>query len=129
LIAAVLLGGCSSGKDAALAGAQIPGFRQLMAEQKFEEIYDAAADDLKRATTRQDMVALLAAVDRKLGPVKSTQQVKWNVNFRTSGTFVTLGFKTQFERGDGNETFVYRVEDDKALLAGYHINSNALITN
>ena len=92
LIAAVLLGSCSSGKDTALAEAQVSQFRQLMAAQKFDEIYEAAADDLKKATTQKDMVALLAAVDRKLGPVKDTQKTRWNVNFHTSGTFVTLGF-------------------------------------
>jgi hypothetical protein len=75
------------------------------------------------------MVALLAAVDRKLGAVKDAEKNGWNVNFQTSGTFVTLGFKTQFEHGRGVETFVYRIADGRALLAGYHINSNALITN
>ena len=75
------------------------------------------------------MVDLLAAVDQKLGAVKGAEKNRWNVNFQTPGTFVTLGFKTQFERGNGAETFVYRISDGTALLAAYHINSNALITN
>ena len=129
LLAAVLLDGCSSSRDVALAEAQIPRFRQQMEAQKFEEIYGEAAEHLKRATSQQDMVALLAAADRKLGPVKNTEKNGWNVNFHTSGTFVTLRFKTQFEHGGGDETFVYRISDDKALLAGCHINSNALITS
>jgi hypothetical protein len=36
---------------------------------------------------------------------------------------------TQFERGTGAETFVYRITSGKALLAGYNINSTELIIN
>jgi hypothetical protein len=130
LLAAVFfVGGCSSGQDIAAAEGQISRFRQLMATQEFGRIYAEAADELRKTATEQDMVALLAAVDRKLGAVKDAEKNGWNVNFQTSGTFVTLGFKTQFEHGRGVETFVYRIADGRALLAGYHINSNALITN
>jgi hypothetical protein len=129
VMAGALLAGCSSSKDIALAEAQIPRFRHLMAAQKFDEIYDAAGNELKKATTRKEMVALLSAVDRKLGPVKGSEKVRWNVNVHTSGMFVTLDYQTHFERGDGYETFVYQMVEDKALLVGYHINSNALIIN
>jgi hypothetical protein len=42
---------------------------------------------------------------------------------------VTLRFRTEFEKGTGDETFVYRVSGGKALLSGYHINSNDLLAN
>ncbi|HXZ92267.1 MAG TPA: DUF4019 domain-containing protein [Burkholderiales bacterium] len=129
LLAAVLLGGCSSGEDLALAEAQIPLFRQQVAAHQFAQVYREAADDLRQAATEHDVVALLSAVDRKLGNVQSAQANGWNVNFHTSGTFVALAFKTRFERGSAAETFVYRISGGKALLAGYHINSNALLSN
>ena len=72
---------------------------------------------------------LLAAIDRKLGAVKSTQADGWKINYNPSGTTVQLGFKTQFEKGTGSETFVFRIAGGKALLSGYNITSNELITN
>jgi len=42
---------------------------------------------------------------------------------------MTLKFKTTFERGTGEESFVYRIVGGKPVLAGYHINSDDLITN
>jgi hypothetical protein len=129
LIAAFLVAGCSSGKDFDLAQAQVAHFRELMAAQKFDQIYSEASDELKKTTTDQAMARLLGAVDRKLGGVKSAKQNAWNVNYAPSATSVTIKFKTQFERGAGEETFVYRIAGGKALLAGYHINSNELITN
>jgi hypothetical protein len=41
---------------------------------------------------------------------------------------VTLNREAQFERGPGSEEFVFRIEKGNAVLAGYHVNSNALVT-
>jgi hypothetical protein len=62
-----------------------------------------------------------------LGKTKSAEKRGWNVNYHTSGTFVTLTYKTSYVEGEADEQFVYRLEGTVALLAGYHINSNALI--
>jgi hypothetical protein len=129
LVAAFLVTGCSSGQDLNLAQAEIERFRQLMAAQQFGQIYSEASDELKKTAGEQDMVRLLTAIDRKLGPVKNAEKNGWNVNYATSGTSATLKFNTQFERGTGAETFVYRIAGGKAQLAGYNITSNALITN
>jgi hypothetical protein len=129
LVAALLVAACSSGQDLDLARAQVAHFRELMAAQKFDRIYSEASDELKKTAGEQNMVRLLAAIDRKLGAVKNAAANGWNVNYAPSGTTVTLKFKTQFERGSGEESFVYRITGGKALLAGYHINSNELITN
>ena len=103
-VAALLLCSCSSTENLSKADGQIPHLRQLMTERQFEQLYVETADDLKKVTTQKDFVALLAAVDLKLGAVKNTTKNGWNVNFHSSGTFVTLGFKTQFKRGSGEET-------------------------
>jgi major membrane immunogen (membrane-anchored lipoprotein) len=129
LVAALLIAGCSSSQDFDAAKAGIARFRELMAAQQFDQIYSEASDDLKKATTSQNLVRLLAAIDRKLGAVKSTQADGWKINYNPSGTTVQLGFKTQFEKGTGSETFVFRIAGGKALLSGYNITSNELITN
>jgi hypothetical protein len=66
-------------------------------------------------------------VHRKLGVVASSDRQTWNVNYNTSGSYVTLTYRTKYAEGEATEQFVYRLESDKALLSGYHISSNALI--
>jgi hypothetical protein len=129
LLAAILVAGCSSSEDLAAVRIQISHFRDLMAAQQFSRIYADASDDLKKSTTEKQMVDLLAAMEGKLGAAKDSQDNGWKVDFRTSGTVVTLSLKTQFERGSGIETFVYRFSGKEALLLGYNINSNDLIVN
>jgi hypothetical protein len=128
-LAALLLAACSSGQDLTLAEAEVARFRGQMAAHQFAEIYAQASDELKKSTTEERLTRLLSAIDGKLGAVKSADRTTWGVNFGTSGTTVTLKYKTQFERGTGEETFVYRISGGKAVLAGYHINSEDLITN
>jgi hypothetical protein len=96
---------------------------------QFDQIYSDGADDLKKSTTEQSLTRLLDAVDRKLGTFKSAQSNGWSVNYNTSGTSVTMKFKTEFEKGSGVETFVYRITGGKALLAGYQINSADMMIN
>jgi hypothetical protein len=125
----VLLTACSVSKDVDLANTAIAHFRELMGAQKFEQIYSEAADDLRKTTPEQNLTRLLAAIDRKLGTYKSSQSNGWNMNYNASGTTVTLTLKTQFEKGTGVETFVYRISGGKALLASYRINSDDLMVN
>jgi hypothetical protein len=129
LAAVMLLAACSSGQDINLAEAGVAHFREQMTAQQFDQIYSEAADDLKKTTTQEAMTRLLGAVEHKLGAVKSASRNAWSVNFNASGTSVTLKYKTAFEHGSGEETFAFRISGGKALLAGYHINSNELITN
>src|SRR5262245_40954796 len=129
LIAAFLVAGCSAKQDISVAQAAIAHFRQLMAEQQFSKIYSEGSDELKKKTTEQSLTRLLSAIDRKLGPVKTSVSDGWNLNYNASGSSVTLKYKTQFEKGTGVETFIYRLVGGKALLAGYNIASEDLITN
>jgi len=129
LLAALCLSACSSGQDVTLAETEVGHFRQQMAAQQFAEIYGQASDDFKRTTSEDKLTRLLTAIDRRLGPVKDANRTSWGVNYNTSGTTVTLKFRTTFERGTGDESFTYRIVGGKAVLAGYQISSDDLITN
>ena len=119
--------GCSMSADTTAAEQAVPKFHEQLDAGQFDEIYVQAGDELRKATTQQDFVALLEAIHRKLGNTKSADKTGWTVNYQTSGSFVTLGYKTIFDGGDAQEQFVFRLQDKTALLVGYHINSTALI--
>ena len=54
---------------------------------------------------------------------------QWNFNENLKGNFVTLGYKTHFQRGEASEVFVWRQNNGSATLTGYNINSLELIIN
>jgi hypothetical protein len=114
-----------NGKD--LADKQIPVFHQLFNEQRFQDIVTSADPDMVKASPASKVVELLQAVHRKLGLVKGTNNINWNVNTFNLETRVVLVQNTAFEQGTGTETFTYRIVGGKARLLGYNINSNDLI--
>src|SRR5262245_16626214 len=127
--AALALAGCPATQDVATAQAAVTRFRQLAGEGKYAEIYAEAADELKKASSEAQFTALLAAIERKLGAVKDSKSNGWNVNWNNLTTTVTVNFKTQFEKGTGEERFSFRISGGKALLASYQINSNDMMVN
>jgi hypothetical protein len=129
LIAALVLvvAGCSMSADTKLAEEAVARFHTMLDGAQFEAIYAESADELKKVTTQEKLSALLEAVHRKLGIVKSSLKESWNVNYHTSGTFITLTYATIYEGGDAREQFIYRLQGPDAKLAGYHISSDALV--
>lgn len=124
---ASLLAGCSFDTNTDAAEAEIPRFHQALDAGRHAELYDAAGAELKSVAKREDFLALLGAVHRKLGNVKSTKRTAWNVNATLSGSLITLAYETEFAEGKATETFVYRMDDKRAVLMGYNIASLALI--
>ena len=121
--------GCSAKADIAASERAVEEFRALLAAQQYEKIYSGSSSELKQSVSQADLDKLLDAIHRKLGKVSAAQPNAWHVNVNTAGTFVTLGYQTTFERGDATERFVYRIEDGKARLVSYQINSLALVAN
>ena len=119
-----LLAGCSDtlhGKE--YAEPVVARFRAQMKAHHFDRIYDSASARFKEATPRDKGIALFAAVDRKLGAFKSAEQVNWSVNTNNGVTTVVLAYATKYADSDATEVFTILVEDQKAELIGYNIQS------
>jgi len=119
-----LLAGCGDtihGKE--YAEPVVARFRAQMKAHDFEKVYDSTSARFKEFTPRDKGVALFAAVDRKLGAFKSAEQVNWNVNTNNGVTTVVLAYATKYAAGDATEIFTILVDDQKAELVGYNIQS------
>lgn len=103
-------------------------FHQMLADEKYAEIYRESSQMMKDATSEEDMIKIFRIVNSKLGKVTSTQNQSWRVgNFNLTST-VQLVQATQFEKGKGTEDFVFEIEGADAKLAGYHVNSMDLFS-
>lgn len=128
-LGALALAGCSFGADVPAAEKAITAFHAQLDAAQFGAIYAGAAKEMKSSTTEAQLTAFLAAVHRKLGVLKSGKSVGWNENLNPDGHFVTINYQAVYERGPATENFVYRIDNGKAALVGYHINSDTLILN
>ena len=96
---------------------------------EFDKIYDTADADFQGAMARADFLKFMETVHRKLGNYKTCDSQSWQSNTFNSDTSVGLRYKTKFEKGAGDEDFVFRVSGTRATLRSYHINSTKLVTD
>ncbi|MEG3123128.1 DUF4019 domain-containing protein [Sphingomonas sp. GB1N7] len=129
LWAAVALSACSAGADLPTADKAVARFHGMIDAGEFQQVYDQASTDLKASASSAKLIALLGAVHRKLGRSKGAVRQSWNDQFNTGGHFLTVGYDTKYERGRATETFVFKVSEGAMQLAGYNVNSDALVLN
>jgi hypothetical protein len=129
IVALVLLGACSPRADVATGEGEIAKFHAALNAGQLDVIYGNSDPSLRQATKQEEFDQLLSAVHRKLGPFQSGKTQTWLDNATVAGHFLTINYTSQYARGAAQENFVYRLADGHARLAGYHINSTALIVN
>jgi predicted SnoaL-like aldol condensation-catalyzing enzyme len=112
-------------ENQALAAAQ--SWLALTDDGKYAESWDAAADYLKNAVTKDDFVKSLTAVRKPLGALK-TREVK-SKEYKTSlpgapdGQYVVIQFTTELENKKSTvETITPKLEKDGTWkVSGYFI--------
>ena len=121
-------GACFLAVDTGPAEQEVLHFHRLLDDGQFDKFYEETGEEFKGVTKSEDFVALLDAVHRKLGVVKSTEKKCTDTNFSNQGTFVRLTCQTTFAEGPATESFQFRIRDPRPVLVGYRVHSDLLIT-
>ena len=124
MAAVLLLPACSdtiNGK--AVAEPEVVKFHDQLKAHEYESIYESSSPEFKSAIQKDKVVALFAAIDRKLGPLQEIKQVNWNVSTYNLKTTVVLAYQSRFQDGEATETFTFSVNGERAQLIAYNISS------
>ena len=101
-----------------------------IAAERYEKIYNEAADLWKQELDRDETVAVFKTLNAKLGKMdnrtlhSATEQ--HNSGGPLKGNVFIIGYQTRFEKGEGMETFTVVQRDNQWQLARYFVNSTAL---
>jgi len=128
-VALSMLTACGVKQSVGDAEAQISTFHADLNAGRFDEIWNDSSAELRKASSKDDFLDLMKAIHRKLGPVKKSQNVGWNANATTGGTYIIVQMQTEFTRGRGIEQFIYRKSGDDLQLNAYNIDSRDLLIN
>ena len=124
----MLLVGCNPLKSTETAEKEVPVFHGRFDAKDFETIYNTAHPDFKASDSKEEIIKFISNVREKMGTVKSTSKTGVQTNSINLEASVILTYATEYENGKGTENFTYRVDDDKAQLISWRVNSNDLIT-
>jgi hypothetical protein len=96
----------------------------------YEKIYREAADEWRRANTQEESDATFKRLREKLGAAKARAYQTATESDSTGGPLpghtIVVSYYTNFERGEGMETFTLVERKGRWELARYFVNSNAL---
>ena len=135
LLAAVLLvAGCGLRSESrgvpAEVEAVIASVTDDIAAERYEKIYNDAADLWKNELDLEKTVSVFKTLQAKLGKIENrtlhaaTEQDNSGGPMKGKAFIVT--YQTRFEKGDGMETFTLVERDHQWRLARYFVNSTAL---
>ena len=98
--------------------------------ERYEKIYQEASDLWKKELTLEESTATFKTLREKLGKVSNrtlhSATEQHNSGGPLQGEAFILTYRTDFERGEGMETFTLVKRDGRWLLARYFVNSMAL---
>jgi|SRR5215510_2996304 len=101
-----------------------------IAQERYEQIYNESSELWKKEVTLEQSNEVFKTLHTKLGTVKSrslnTATEQQNSGGVLKGHVFILIYETNFERGEGMETFTLIEENGRWLLARYFVNSTAL---
>ena len=126
LLMITLLAACGFTKAKTAAEKAVDLFHKQYNENRFSEIYSAAAPEFKKGFKETDFTYFIQVTRSKMGVHKSSSESSWRTNATTSGTFITLHYKSEFEHSTGIEDFTFIVLGDSAKLFRIDVNSPLL---
>jgi hypothetical protein len=103
-------------------------FHGLRTAGEYDAIYAATTDGFRERTSAEQFNALMAGLEDKLGPIRTSTRESYTVFRGTQGSSVTLVYSSSFEKAGENEVFVWHLDGDAALLHEYRIDSPAFLT-
>ena len=101
-----------------------------IAAERYEKIYNEAADLWKAELTLEETVSIFKTLRAKLGKMdnrtlhSATEQ--HNSGGPLKGNAFIVSYQSRFEKGEGMETFTLVERDHQWRLARYFVNSTAL---
>jgi len=101
-----------------------------IAAERYEKLYSEASELWRQDATLEQSVATFKTLREKLGPVESrrlqsaTEQT--NSGGPLKGRAYILTYRTEFQKGEGMETFTLVERKGQWLLARYLVTSTAL---
>ena len=120
---AMLLAACNPMAQLDDSEAAIAKFHETYNAGDARALYGLTSAEFRKATSAQDMEALVQSVSERMGAVETTEREGFNLNTNNGLTVSTVTMKTQFEKGEGIETFTFHGTGDDLRLVGWNIDS------
>lgn len=126
LAGALMLAACNPAAQTDAAAKKIEAFHASYNAGDIDAMYASGNDAFHKSATRDQLAGLVEIVAGKLGKVVSAEQTGFNTASENGVNTTSITMKTKFERGEGEETFVFQGDGDKMELLNWNLKSEQL---
>jgi hypothetical protein len=128
VLACLASSGCGDRiKSNAAAESQAVTFHQQYNNEDMAAIVTTAHPDMVKDSSQDEVTERLGLIRGKLGKATRSKTIECGERTNDAVTTVVLVQNTTFENGKGREKFTFRIQDGKALLVGYEVDSRDLV--
>ena len=121
------LAACNPVENLDEAADQIDRFQNLFSNRSTDEMHLMGSAEFRETTSREDLEDLVSLVAGRLGSIEQSERESFNINTTPSGTRTVVTMATQFELGEGKETYTFIGNGENMQIVGWQVNSDRLL--
>jgi len=109
--------------DYQISSDAVDRFHQELNAGDYAQIYEDATDEFRRAGSREDLNKFFDNIRQKMGTAGKRNPAGFHVNWQNGRLWVDQVFNTQFEKGQGQEYFLWEIRQGQPHLYHYRVDS------
>lgn len=106
--------------------ARIAQYEKAYSAGDGEALWRLSGPTLREATPREDFESLVTVFNSRLGKIESSKRASFSVNSNNGVTETVIVMDTQFEQGEGTQTYTFFGNGEDMELAGWYVDSARL---
>ena len=118
--------GKGSYRNYQMASAAAERFHQQLNAGDYDQIYENSTDEFRQWGSRDKLKQFFDDIRDKMGAAGKASTIGFHVNWRNGVVWVDETMDTQFEKGKGQEFFVWKIQQDQPHLYNYRIDAPSL---
>ena len=126
-LAGLALSGCNPIANLEEAEEQIDRYQAHYSAHELGNMYAMTGKKFRETSSLGEFEEFVTLIDGRLGEIVTTQRVNFNVKSTPGGTTTSVVMQTNFEQGDGTETYTFSGSGEDMRLEGWNVNSNRLM--
>jgi hypothetical protein len=127
LFSALALSACNPMENLGEAEEQVDRFQTHFSSGEVKDMYAMAGPAFRESTTRKDFDDFVEVISARLGAIETSQRDSFNVKSTPGGTTTVVTMSTQFEKGQGTETYTFIGNGEDMRILGWQVNSDRLL--
>ncbi|MBV7260165.1 hypothetical protein [Erythrobacter crassostreae] len=123
---AFALAACNPMENLEQSEARIAQYEKAYSSGNSDALWRLSGEKLREVTPREDFDNLVTVFSSRLGKIESSERSSFNVNSNNGVTQTVIVMNTEFEQGQGTQTYTFFGNGEDMQLVGWNVDSARL---